>query len=597
MFESQRKKSKQTLSLKMASKVASAAAAAASKYGPLWGRGYETFSNRRILSVTGKSDHATTYLQGLVTSDLTSEPTAPREEGMENVHTLSGVTMNNENEGSDVPIEEEVPVNFTSKMRSTCFLDHRGRIITDALLWKRTLDDDDDDESSSTTKESSTTTEYLIDVPSDTADLLYAHLKQHKLRRSKIKLSDKSNELSVHGVYGTLNAEGAPPGYMAAMDPRHPSLGMRILSVGDNIVDTDEATSVVSSNNSTDAEENDNIINAPLRNKRQHQFETLMNNHFPSTPGTYKVIRKLAGIAEGSEITSKTALETNQEFLNAISFTKGCYLGQELTARSQFTGVVRKRIVPVMIVDTEMEVPKPWIMASMIQELGEKDGVEKIFGGMKSVGGDEKNEQEDGGEEETEKKKVPELKGYIPPPLPKLSAPGAGSIVSMMMGSVNMQHGSSPSITEVGNPQDGSSSIDDDEEKLKKHQQELEKLQLSGQKLQEEINELAVPGASIVDKKDGKTIGKVISSPAPGTTVILAQMRLDRLGLLGTGDNATNKWLRTNKILIGNESTKEYRYLPYLPLWWPDIDKETGKEKIAVEEKKDDDDDEELDEL
>ena len=149
----------------------------------------------------------------------------------------------------------------------------------------------------------------------------------------------------------------------------------------------------------------------------------------------------------------------------------------------------------------------------------------------------------------------------------------------------------------MGNPQDGSSSIDDDEEKLKKHQQELEKLQLSGQKLQEEINELAVPGASIVDKKDGKTIGKVISSPAPGTTVILAQMRLDRLGLLGTGDNATNKWLRTNKILIGNESTKEYRYLPYLPLWWPEIDKETGKEKIAVEEKKDDDDDEELDEL
>ena len=132
-FESARRVSKHNL--KMASKVASAAAAAASKYGPLWGRGYETFSNRRILSVTGKSDHATTYLQGLVTSDLTSEPTAPREEGMENVHTLSGVTMNNENEGSDVPIEEEVPVNFTSKMRSTCFLDHRGRIITDALLW------------------------------------------------------------------------------------------------------------------------------------------------------------------------------------------------------------------------------------------------------------------------------------------------------------------------------------------------------------------------------------------------------------------------------------------------------------------------------
>jgi len=80
----------------------------------------------------------------------------------------------------------------------------------------------------------------------------------------------------------------------------------------------------------------------------------------------------------------------------------------------------------------------------------------------------------------------------------------------------------------------------------------------------------------------------VISTPAPGTTVILAQMRLDRLGLLGKGDN---KWLRTNKILIGDKSTKEYRYLPYLPLWWPDIDRATGKEKIVENE------DEELDEL
>ena len=69
-------------------------------------------------------------------------------------------------------------------------------------------------------------------------------------------------------------------------------------------------------------------------------------------------------------------------------------------------------------------------------------------------------------------------------------------------------------------------------------------------------------------------------------------MRLDRLGLLG--NNAQNKWLRTNKILIGDESTKEYRYLPYLPLWWPEIDRETGKEKI-VEEKTDVE--EELDEL
>ena len=566
----------------MASKAASAAAAAASKYGPLWGRGYETFLNRRILSVTGTSDHATTYLQGLVTSDLTAEPTPPREENMENVHNLSGIDTSSMESSSDKPIEEEVPVIFSSKMRSTCFLDHRGRILTDALLWKRTINNNDN----STDKE---TTEYLIDVPDNTADLLFAHLKQHKLRRSKIKLVDKSNELSVHAVYGTLNAEGAPPGYMASMDPRHPSLGMRILSVGDEIVDTDDAAVVTTDDSSTSS--------SPLRNKRQQHFETLMNNFFPSTPGTYPVLRKLAGIAEGSEITSKTALECNQEFLNAISFTKGCYLGQELTARSQFTGVVRKRIVPVMIVDTEMEVPRPWVMASMIQDLGEKDGVEKIFGGMKTVGEDEEkaikqeenktdytssSEDDTNKENEEKKKNVPELKGYIPPPLPKLSAPGAGSIVSMMMGTVNM---SEPKV----HPDEQRKAEQDAE----KYKEELKKLQTSAEQLQSEVSELAIPGSSIIDKKDGKTIGKVISTPAPGTTVILAQMRLDRLGLLG-GDN---KWLRTNKILIGDKSTKEYRYLPYLPLWWPDIDRATGKEKFVEEDKTDDDGEEELDEL
>ncbi len=40
-------------------------------------------------------------------------------------------------------------------------------------------------------------------------------------------------------------------------------------------------------------------------------------------------------------------LEYNLDGLNAISFTKGCYVGQELIARSHFRGVVRKRLMPV----------------------------------------------------------------------------------------------------------------------------------------------------------------------------------------------------------------------------------------------------------
>ena len=41
-------------------------------------------------------------------------------------------------------------------------------------------------------------------------------------------------------------------------------------------------------------------------------------------------------------------LEGNIELLHGVSFKKGCYLGQELTARTHFRGVVRKRLVPVL---------------------------------------------------------------------------------------------------------------------------------------------------------------------------------------------------------------------------------------------------------
>jgi hypothetical protein len=180
--------------------------------------------------------------------------------------------------------------------------------------------------------------------------------------------------------------------------------------------------------------------------------------------------------------------------------------------------------------------------------------------------------------------KTPQLSGYIPPPLPKLSAPGAGSIASMLMGTVNLSSGS----------HDGNEKDDAAFENNSLTHEQLMKLQESARTLQEEIHDIAKLGTSIIDKKDGKTICKIVSSPASGTTILLAQMRLDRLGLLKES-GGDGRWSLTNKILIG-ESTKEYRFLPYLPLWWPEIDAETGKEKAEVIAKKDDDEDE-LEEL
>ena len=275
----------------------------------------------------------------------------------------------------------------------------------------------------------------------------------------------------------------------------------------------------------------------------------MMHTFFPSSKGTYSVIRKLAGIAEGSELTGKTALECNQEFLNAVSFQKGCYLGQELTARSQHVGTIRKRVMPIMLLDTDTEVPRPWILAHMVQEIGAENlKTDDAFGlGIGVDFGD-----------------------VVPPPLPKISAPGIGGVVAML-------HGSMLPIPTEDQQNNNTTNSPQNLEMNQEHEESMKKLQQDSQRLMEQLSGVAVKGAKIVDKKDGKTIGQVLSPPAPGTSVLVAQMRLDRVGLLDSDD----KWSRTNRILIGDES-KEFRYLPYMPLWWPEIDPKTGKANVAA---------------
>ncbi|KAI2489434.1 metallo-sulfur cluster assembly [Fragilaria crotonensis] len=144
----------------------------ASRFGRLWGKGHETFnpSLRKIISVKGPA--ATTYLQGLVTSDLNKDAPAPVAQRIEG--------------SSDLP-EDDPVVEFNPKLWSTCFLDNKGRILTDAFVWKQSED------------------HYLIDVTSTSSALLLSHLNQYKLRRTKVDISDVSEKVSSHVIYGTLN--------------------------------------------------------------------------------------------------------------------------------------------------------------------------------------------------------------------------------------------------------------------------------------------------------------------------------------------------------------------------------------------------------
>ncbi|XP_065523012.1 putative transferase CAF17, mitochondrial isoform X1 [Lathamus discolor] len=73
-------------------------------------------------------------------------------------------------------------------------------------------------------------------------------------------------------------------------------------------------------------------------------------------------------------------LESNLAYMNGISFTKGCYIGQELTARTHHVGVIRKRLLPV-----QFPAPLPTDSipegADIVTETGKSAGKFRFGGG------------------------------------------------------------------------------------------------------------------------------------------------------------------------------------------------------------------------
>ncbi len=71
-----------------------------------------------------------------------------------------------------------------------------------------------------------------------------------------------------------------------------------------------------------------------------------------AAPGDYDALRLRLGLPDGSSdmiVEKAILLENGFEELNGIDFDKGCFLGQELTARTKYRGLVRKRLLPVDI--------------------------------------------------------------------------------------------------------------------------------------------------------------------------------------------------------------------------------------------------------
>jgi folate-binding protein YgfZ len=75
-------------------------------------------------------------------------------------------------------------------------------------------------------------------------------------------------------------------------------------------------------------------------------------------PRAYHAHRRTLGVPEGGDFGFEKvfALDGGLDELNGVSFTKGCYIGQELTSRMKHRATSRKRILPVT---AEVPLPAP----------------------------------------------------------------------------------------------------------------------------------------------------------------------------------------------------------------------------------------------
>jgi folate-binding protein YgfZ len=71
-----------------------------------------------------------------------------------------------------------------------------------------------------------------------------------------------------------------------------------------------------------------------------------------ANPADWDRYRLEAGVPDGSkdmETDRSVLLEAGFDELSGVSWSKGCYMGQELTARTKYRGLVKRRLVPVVV--------------------------------------------------------------------------------------------------------------------------------------------------------------------------------------------------------------------------------------------------------
>jgi folate-binding protein YgfZ len=173
---------------------------------------------------------------------------------------------------------------------------------------------------------------YLIDCEKSQADELYKQLSIYKLR-SKVEILNLSNEFVVaafsHEKFLTFDEAQDVSGFTFKyredpifLDPRNKQLGARLII---------------------------NLEKLYLSLKKLDLHDADLNEY-------YSFSHKLGIVPKDlNKLQNKLfGIECNYEELNGIDFKKGCYVGQENTARIKLKNKLSKRLLPISAIDGKL---------------------------------------------------------------------------------------------------------------------------------------------------------------------------------------------------------------------------------------------------
>jgi hypothetical protein len=175
----------------------------------------------------------------------------------------------------------------TEKAIYAALLTPQGKILFDFMVIKASDD------------------KFYIDCAATQQDDLVRRLALYRLR-AKVEIAE--TPFAVAAAWGGENLPALSDDILIFGDPRLPELGLRAI--------------------------------APAE---------ILKNIFPGDEGSYRAHRLGLGVPDSADLPADSvfALDAGFEELNGVSFSKGCFVGQEVTSRMKHRASARKRFLIV----------------------------------------------------------------------------------------------------------------------------------------------------------------------------------------------------------------------------------------------------------